>query len=261
MKTTNNMNPSRHIVAVALLILTSASVRAQATSALDAARTALKASDLNKASALLEPLTGEGVQDAEAFHLLSNVRIAQKNTKAAVELAEKATILDSTQAAYFSQLGMALGIRMSEVGFMQQAMMAGKLKQAFSKAVELDPNDLGGLMGLVRYYLQAPAIAGGSLEKAKEYAMRVQRIDPFLGALELGNVADQGENYEEALRHFETASTLRPGNATVENRCGRLLARLGRKAEARARFEGVLKINSADESAKSGLAALDAPVE
>jgi tetratricopeptide (TPR) repeat protein len=262
MKTMNkNMNRLRRVAAVALLMSGAASAWAQTSSALDEARAALRANDLNKASELLEPLTGEGAQDAAAFHLLSNVRMAEKNTKAAVELAEKATILDHTKAAYFSQLGMALGTRMTEVGFTQQAMMAGKLKQAFTKAVELDPNDLGGLIGLVRYYVQAPEIAGGSLEKAREYAVRLQRIDPFLGAMELGGVAERSENFEEALKHFEAAGTLRRGNTEVEKKCGQMLAKLGRKDEARARFQTVLKLNPADASAGKSLAELDAPVE
>jgi Flp pilus assembly protein TadD len=257
--TNQTVNLRQRLVAVALLVLSATIVHAQMSSALDEAQAAFKANDLNKASQLLEPLTGEGAQNARAFHLLSGVRIAQKNTKDAVVLAEKATLLDGTKAEYFSQLGMALGMRMGEVGFMQQAMMAGRLKQAFAKAVELDPNDLAGLIGLARFYVQAPAIAGGSLDKAKELAHRVEQLDPFLGAVELGGIAEREENFVEALKHFETASTLRPNNAGLQYQCGRMLAKLRRTPEARSRFEAALKINPAFEAASKSLTELDAP--
>ena len=142
---------------------------------------------------------------------------------------------------------------------MQQATMAGKLKKAFAKAVELDPNDMAGLIGLARFYSNAPEIAGGSVEKATEFALRVQRLDPFLGAIELGNIAEQSEQFADALGHFEAAAKLKPGNASLQNACGRLLAKLGRKDEARGRFEAALKISPQSDAAKKGLAALSAP--
>jgi tetratricopeptide (TPR) repeat protein len=156
---------------------------------------------------------------------------------------------------------MALGMRMVEVGFMQQAMMAGKLKHAFAKAVELDPNDLAGLIGLTRFYLQAPAIAGGSLEKAKELARRVEQLDPFLGAVELGGIAEREEAFIEALKQFETAAALRPNLAGLQHQCGRMLAKLGRKDEARLRFEGALKIDPGFDAASKSLASFDDPTE
>jgi tetratricopeptide (TPR) repeat protein len=240
-------------------LLLAASSSAQTVSPLDEARAALKANDVAKAAALLEPLTGADAKDAAAFHTLSQVRLAQKRPAEAIAAAEKATTLDATQPAYFSQLGMAYGQRMSEVPFTQQATMSVKLKKAFAKAVELDPNDLTGLIGLARFYVNAPEIAGGSPEKAKEFAGRVQRIDPFLGELELGNIANRDDQPAEALAHYEAAAKLKPAHAGALTSCGQMLAKLGKKDEARARFEAALKINPASEAAKKGLAGLEAP--
>lgn len=244
---------------LAALLLLVPPAQAQPVSPLDEARAALKANDLAKAAALLEPLTGADAKDAAALHTLSQVRLAQKNTKEAIDLAEKATVLDATKPAYYSQLGMALGQRMGEVSFLQQAVMSGKLRKAFAKAVELDPNDISGLIGLARFYSSAPEIAGGSIEKAKEFAVRVQRLDPFLGELELGGVAEHDENYAGALEHFEAAAKLKLGHAWTQHLCGRMLAKLGRKDEARARFEVALKLNPSLDAAKKALIGLDAP--
>lgn len=230
----------------------------EASAALTEAKAALKANDLPKAATLLAPLTAADSKDAAAFYTLSQVRLAQKDAKGAIEVAEKATVLDATKAAYFSQLGMAVGQRMGEVTFMQQAMMAGKLKKAFAKAVELDPNDIAGLIGLTRFYVNAPEIAGGSLEKATEYAKRLEKIDAIAGAVELGNIAEKDEKFAEALGHYETAAKLKPTSTGLQNNCGRMLAKLGRKDEARGRFEAALKINPESEIAKKGLAALGA---
>jgi Flp pilus assembly protein TadD len=247
------------LFAFAFFALSFAPANGQAPSPLDEARAALKANDLTKAAALLEPLTGADAKDAAAFHALSQVRLAQRNVPAAVTLAEKATVLDATKAAYFSQLGMALGQRIGEVTFMEKAVMSGKLRKALAKAVELDPNDIGGLIGLGRFYANAPEIAGGSLEKAREFALRVQRLDPFLGEVELGNVAERDDKFAEALEHFEAAAKLKPNAANVHALAGRMLAKLGRKDEARVRFEAALKLSPTLDAAKQGLAELDKP--
>jgi Flp pilus assembly protein TadD len=197
--------------------------------------------------------------DAAALHQQSIERLQQKNTKEAVELAEQATKADSTKAEYFSQLGTALGQRMGEIGFMQQAMMSGKLKKAFEKSVALDPNHVAGLIGLARFYTNAPEIAGGSFVKAAEFATRVQQLNPFLGELELANIANKDEQYAAALAHYEAAAKLKPDQAGVQLGCGRMLAKLGRKEEARARFEAALKLNPNFGAAKKALAELDQP--
>jgi Flp pilus assembly protein TadD len=178
-----------------------------------------------------------------ALHQLSIERLQQINTKEAVGFAEQAVKADPTKAEYFSQLGMALGQRMGEIGFMQQAMMSGKLRKAFEKSVEHDPNHVAGLIGLARYYTNAPEIAGGSFVKAAAYATRVRQLNPLLGELELANIANKDEKYAEALAHYEAAATLKPDQAGVQLGCGRMLAKLGRKDEARARIETALKLN------------------
>lgn len=209
------------------------------------------------AALILSTVAHAQTPDAAALNQLSIERLQQRNSKEAVDYAEQATKADPTKPEYFSQLGLALSQRMNEVNFMQMGMLAGKLKKAFQKSVELEPNHVPGLIGLARYYTNAPEIAGGSLEKAAEFAKRVQQIDPFLGEIELGRVAEKGDAYGDALTHFETASKLKPDNAGLQYACGQQLARLGRKDEARARFEAALKLNPQHQSAQKALAELD----
>lgn len=197
--------------------------------------------------------------DASELNRLSIERLQQKNAKEAVEFAELAVKADPARPEYHSQLGIALSQRMGEVNFMMMTMLSMKLKKAFEKSVELDPNHVAGLIGLARFHTNAPEIAGGSLEKAAEFAARVQKLQPFLGELELAGIAAKDEKYDVALAHYEAAAKLKPDQAGVQFSRGRTLAKLGRKDEARAGFEAALKLNPALESAKQALAELDQP--
>jgi tetratricopeptide (TPR) repeat protein len=142
---------------------------------------------------------------------------------------------------------------------MQMAMLSGKMKGAFEKSVALDPNHVAGLIGLARFYSNAPEIAGGSPEKAKEFAGRVHALNPYLGELELARIAERAEDFSGALTRYDAALAIRPETTGVQVSAGRMLAKLGRKDEARTRFEAALKLNPAHEGAKKALAELDAP--
>ena len=222
-------------------------------------RAALAALLLTTLAVAQTPAVSAVPADAAAFHKQSIESLKQKKAREAVEFAEQAAKADPANAVYFSQLGVALSARMNEVNFIQMAGLSSKLKKAFEKSVELDPNHVPGLIGLSRFYTNAPEIAGGSLVKAAEFATRVQKIEPFLGAIELGNIASKDEKYAEALTHYEAAAHLKPAHAGVQAGCGRVLVKLGRKDEARARFEAALKLNPELETAKKGLAELDQP--
>ena len=254
---TTKIIPCGALFAVLLLAVTGAFAQSPAEQAAEL----LKKNDLAATEALLTPLTGADGKDAAAFFQLGLLRLRQQRAADAVATLEKATTLDATKPEYFSQLGVAISAKMQGANFMVQATTAPKMKRAFEKSVALDPNHVAGLIGLARYYTNAPEIAGGSLEKAKEFAERVQKIVPFLGEAELGRIAERGEDYPGALAHFETADKLKPAQAGTVFAIGRMLAKLGKKDEARAHYESALKLNPEFEPAKKALTELDRPPE
>ena len=86
---------------------------------------------------------------------------------------------DSAQAHYW--LGNAYGYQIGRVGTLSQGFMAPKLRDAFERAIALDPDLHDARSSLMEYYLQAPAIAGGSVEKARAQAAELERRDPPRG--------------------------------------------------------------------------------
>lgn len=241
---------------IRLLLLAVLATALRAQTPVEQAAAALQAGDLATAETLLTPLATGPAPDAAAVHHLGTVRLRQGRPADAIALAEQAVQLAPDVADHHAQLGQALAQRMGEVTFMQKAMLSGRMKKAFARAVELDPRHLGGLIGLARWYTGAPEFAGGSLAKAREYAGRVREVLPWLGELELGRVAERAEQPAVALAHYETAAGLRPDHAGAVVACGRMLAALGRPEEARARFEAALRLNPNLEAAQQGLAAL-----
>lgn len=117
-------------------------------------------------------------------------------------------------------LGNAYANRIGQVGSFSQATMAPKLRRTLERAVELDPNLHEARSALMEYYLQAPGIVGGSVEKAKAQVAELQRRDPPRGHFALGRLAQYEERLDDARRHYLDAYAARPSNPAYRMSAG-----------------------------------------
>jgi tetratricopeptide (TPR) repeat protein len=159
---------------------------------------------------------------AEAAELLK-----AGETKDAIKRYEAAIAAGPDSAELQSSYAHALTQRIGEVNFMAQGMIAGKMLKAYQRSVELDPDHIRGWIGLCRYYLNAPAIAGGSAGKAESYAREVHARVPYLGEVELGLVEEKRGNHEVAAAHYQTALELKPDYTPAINGLKRVNAANG----------------------------------
>jgi tetratricopeptide (TPR) repeat protein len=242
---------------LALALLFVAKLSAQTAPLAEQVAMLLDKKDLAAAEALLIPLTTEGSRDAVAFFQLGGLRSRQQRVDDAIAAYEKATQLDPTKAEHFSQYAVALSTKMQGAPMNAQALLVPKMKRALEKSVAIDPNHVPGLIGLIRYYTNAPEIAGGSIEKAQEIAKRLEALNPFLGAIELGQIAEHAEEFATALSHFDAASKLQPNNAIAHAFAGRMLVKLGRSDDARVRLQRALELDPKRTATRQALDALN----
>ena len=85
-----------------------------------------------------------------------------------------------------------------------------------------------GWIGLSRYYLNAPPIAGGSTDMAETYAKEVLALVPFLGNTEMGLVEEKRGNNDKAADYFRASLADNPDYG--EAKAG--LERVTKEAEA-----------------------------
>lgn len=122
--------------------------------------------------------------------------------------------LDGGTAEYHHWLGNATFSTIDQVGLLGKASAARKGRDAYLRALELDPGIGGARVGLCEYYLNAPGIAGGSRKKAREQAERLLDIAGFEchGHRVLATIhAKEGEWTEGAERIDRAIETAEPG--------------------------------------------------
>ncbi|MBM3307552.1 MAG: tetratricopeptide repeat protein [Candidatus Eisenbacteria bacterium] len=143
--------------------------------------------------------------DARAEHGLATVALMRGDADAAIERARKALKRDPKNAVY--QLTLANGYGMKAMRGGATAMFyGGKYKQACEAAVECDPKYVDAHMGLLQFYVMAPALLGGGRDKANATAATIERLDRYSGHLARAFLARQGKDLAAAEREYLAAA-------------------------------------------------------
>lgn len=116
---------------------------------------------------------------------------------------EKAVKADPGVAIYHFWFGRATGEQAQRANPLRQPGLARRTKGEFEKAVELDPAYVPAREGLVRYYLAAPGMMGGSIDRAQEQAEAITRVNAYRGGLAHANVAIARKDTAALLRAHE----------------------------------------------------------
>lgn len=169
------------------------------------------------------------------------VRLMNANQPAKAEKKfEEAIKADPNVALYHLWLGRAVGDQAEEASIVRQPFMARRVKAEFEKAVALDPSLLDARDGLISFYLRAPAVMGGSLEKAREQQRAIAALDEMRGhsaAVEIAWHQRDTVATEGALRAMVASA---PDSLFPVLRLGQMQAQWGRTAAAFETFDGYL---------------------
>ncbi|MEJ2628441.1 MAG: hypothetical protein P8078_07790, partial [bacterium] len=148
-------------------------------------------------SQVADPAQPNGFNEADEYIQLCKNSLEQEKSEEALEYAEKAIELNDSCSQYYYWLGRAYGLKAQQAAIFGKLPNAKKCKNAWIKAVELDPENLDARIGLFNYYLQAPGIAGGGKEKAVKEAEKIMDLNPVQGHIALAQLYESEGNYPE----------------------------------------------------------------
>ena len=150
---------------------------------------------------------------ADAFYRLGVENLQEpSNSDRAVEHLEKAVELDESNAEYHYMLAEAYMANFQYAGLVRMPFIAPKVKTQLELAVKCDPGSTVYREALVNYYVFAPAILGGSYQKAHEQANEIWKIDSYMGMLaHAGVYAEEGES-DKAVTLYRKAIYFRPAS-------------------------------------------------
>lgn len=164
---------ARPVLPMALLVV--ATVLCQGIALADDAQaeSLLKQGRVDEAAAMLHQTLTSQPHDARAHLLLCRVYYAQDMSDPAVHECEQAVSDDPSDSDSQMWLGRAYGLRASQINMLSAFGVARKVHVAFEKAVQLDPANVQAMSDLGQFYITAPGIVGGGIDKAQSLVPRI----------------------------------------------------------------------------------------
>jgi Flp pilus assembly protein TadD len=186
--------------------------------------------------ASLKILSVETAPGAASYALMGRNYFMLGDYGHATQFFEKALALNPRSSEYELWLGRAYGKRAETGSWLTAPGNASKARQHFEKAAALDAHNAEALNDLFDYYLNAPGILGGGLDKAEAVTRQIAATRPPEYNFELAEIAERRKQYAEAEEHLRRAMELAPGQVGRVLDLARFLARRGRIAESDAVF-------------------------
>ena len=145
-------------------------------------------------------------------------------------------------SAHHLWLANSIGEQAQHTNKLKQPFMARRIKSEFDKAVELDPTSIDARHGLIQFYSQAPGVMGGSMDKAKEQAREIEKLNAMRGHFEMARCSRTRTRISPARSGSTRRRWPRRRTATSRTTASRsFYRRQKRYAEAIAVYERLLK--------------------
>ncbi len=157
------------------------------------------------AAALLNKTLDLQPHDAEAHQLMCRVYYSQDMGDAAVHECELATQDNPSSSANQMWLGRAYGLKASQINMVSAFTVAKKVHIAFERAIQIDPANVAAMSDLGQFYVAAPGIVGGGVDKAQALAARLLPRSAVRGHRLLAQIAQKNNDLPTAETEFKSA--------------------------------------------------------
>jgi tetratricopeptide (TPR) repeat protein len=144
-------------------------------------------------------------QNAEAHNLQCRIYLQEQRWSDAIKSCQAAVKLMPDNSNYHLWLARALGEKADRVSFITAFKMAKQIHVEFETAAKLDPHNLSALSDLAEFYVDAPGIVGGGLDKAEKVAQQLDALAPDRGHYIRARIAEDQKDYAQAEEEYKAA--------------------------------------------------------
>jgi tetratricopeptide (TPR) repeat protein len=180
-------------------------------------------------------------KDDVALHCMGRILVAQDDSKGAVGWFEKAVDANDKASVHHLWLANSLGDQAEHTSKIKLPFLARRIKGELEKAVQLDPTSIDARHGLIEFYSQAPGIAGGSMDRAKEQAREILKLDEWRGHYEIARLDEREKNVADAEKEYVASVKAAPDSTLPYQYLGAYYRRQKRWDDAVKTYETALE--------------------
>ena len=181
--------------------------------AVDSARDMLAAGRVDEAITVLNGRLSSSPRDAESFNLLCRAYFALEDWTRAEPQCHKAISLEPNNSRFHLWMGRVYGEKAARANFLSAAGLAGKTRDEFQRAVELNPKDVDAGVDMAEFYVEAPGIIGGGQDKARVQARTIGAVNPGREHWVYARIAEKNKDAAAAEREYRLMIDLSHGDA------------------------------------------------
>lgn len=201
------MTIRRHVY---LALLASATLALSPSSRLRAdtpptAEAALLRGHIDEAVRLLSPVASSGQANGSTHLLLCRAFFAEDQFDRAITECESAGASEPNNSETQMWLGRVYGGKADHANPVSAFNLGRKVRSSFERAVELDPGNLEAASDLGEFYVHAPSIIGGGVDRARSLARNLLSRSPALAHRLLAQSAEKDSDFNTAEAEFKRA--------------------------------------------------------
>jgi len=152
-----------------------------AVASIDEARESFNKGEIKQAEKLFTQALETADNTAIASSYLGRISIRNTDFDSAKDYALKAHKLSPNNAEVESNYAIVMASMAQQANIFKKLGYAKKSLAGFSKAVELEPENVNYRQSLMSYYIGAPGIAGGDNDLALQQALAIRQLDEMAG--------------------------------------------------------------------------------
>jgi tetratricopeptide (TPR) repeat protein len=150
-------------------------------------------------------LLAQDPQNAEAHNLRCRIYLQEQRWSDAIRSCQAAVKLMSDNSSYHLWLARALGEKADRVSFITAFKMAKQIHVEFETAARLNPHSASALSDLGEFYVDAPGIVGGGIDKAEPVAQQLEAFAPDRAHYLRARIAENQKDYARAEEEYKAA--------------------------------------------------------
>jgi len=208
---------------------------------LDDARAHIDRYEYAAARSALQPALDDPALAGEALVLITRSYNGTENYERGIEYGKRAVEAMPASSEAQLQYAVALRNRLARVSKPRGLFLLSGYKNALRKAVELDPDNLDAREEELGFLMHAPAIAGGSMTRARERAAELKRLDWRRGTRVEAEIREVEGDFAGATALWEAVLKKFPGDPESHLMLGLGYQREGRYREAEPHFLALSK--------------------
>ena len=156
---------------------------------------------LGKVDAAIADLSS-APKSAETHSLLCSLYGSIENRDRAIAECEAASAAAPGSSDDALALARAYGAKADHSGALTGMRMVGRIRGNFERAVQLNPNSVEALSDLGEFYVDAPGVVGGGLDKARALVARLQPLSAARAHRLAGMIAVKAKDDKTAEQEF-----------------------------------------------------------